>query len=107
MGSWCQPFMVSSLSSTALGKKRAPEPGSENPQHTATSPPLFFNMAQELEAGVHNEADLIEIATRLACEGYWQDIRQLKLVSRVFRYDEQLWDAMKNEPGESTQGTAL
>jgi hypothetical protein len=54
-------------------------------------------MAQELEIGVHGEADLIEIATRLACEGYWEDIKQVQLVSRVFRYDEQLWDAMKDE----------
>jgi hypothetical protein len=58
-------------------------------------------MAQELEPGVHGEADLIEIATRLACEGYWQDIKQVMEVSRVFRYDEQLWDAMKDEPGGS------
>ena len=56
-------------------------------------------MAQELEVGVHGEADLIEIATRLACEGYWQGIKQVMEVSRVFRYDEQLWDAMKDEPG--------
>ena len=56
-------------------------------------------MAQELEVGVHNESDLIEIATRLACEGYWQDIKQVMEVSKVFRYDEQLWDAMKDEPG--------
>jgi len=47
-------------------------------------------MAQELEAGVHGEDDLIEIATRLACEGYWEDIKQVMLVSKVFRYDEQL-----------------
>jgi hypothetical protein len=40
-------------------------------------------MAQELEVGVHGEADLIEIATRLACEGYWQDIKQVMEVSRV------------------------
>ena len=56
-------------------------------------------MTQELEPGVHNESDLIEIATRLACEGYWQDIKQVMEVSRVFRYDEQLWDAMKDERG--------
>ena len=56
-------------------------------------------MAQELEVGVHGEAELIEIATRLACEGYWEDIKQVMGVSRVFRYDEQLWDAMKDEPG--------
>ena len=42
---------------------------------------------------------MIEIATRLACEGYWEDIKQLMEVSKVFRYDEQLWDAMKDEPG--------
>jgi ankyrin repeat protein len=54
-------------------------------------------MAQELEVGVHNEDDLL--ITRLACEGYWQDIKQVMLVSRVFRYDEQLWDAVKDEPG--------
>ena len=34
-------------------------------------------MAQELEAGVHGEADVIEIATRLACEGHWEDIKQV------------------------------
>ena len=61
-------------------------------------------MAQELEAGVHGEAELIEIATRLACEGYWQDIKQVMKVSKVFRYDEQLWDAMKDEPGGGTKG---
>jgi len=33
-------------------------------------------MTQELEVGVHGESDLIEIATRLACEGYWEDIKQ-------------------------------
>ncbi len=56
-------------------------------------------MAQALEVGVHGEADLIEIATRLACEGYWEDIKQVMEVSKVFREDEQLWDAMKDEPG--------
>ena len=56
-------------------------------------------MAQELEVGVHGEADLIEIATRLACEGFWQDIKQLVLVSRVFRSDAQLWEVIKDEPG--------
>ena len=59
---------------------------------------------QALEPGVHGEADLIEIATRLACEGYWQDIKHVMGVSRVFRYDEQLWDAMKDEPGGGPEG---
>ena len=74
--------------------------------HTPLSPPVFLAQPpsttvemQELEPGVHNESDLIEIATRLACEGYWEDIKQVMEVSRVFRYDEQLWDAMKDEPG--------
>ena len=61
-------------------------------------------MTQELEPGVHGESDLIEIATRLACEGYWEDIKQVMEVSRVFRYDEQLWDAMKDERGGGAKG---
>ena len=52
---------------------------------------------------MHGESDLIEIATRLACEGYWEDIKQVMEVSRVFRYDEQLWDAMKDVPGHGEQ----
>ena len=64
-------------------------------------------MTQELKPGVHGESDLIEIATRLACEGYWEDIKQVMEVSRVFRYDEQLWDAMKDETGGGKGGANM
>jgi ankyrin repeat protein len=44
-------------------------------------------------------ADLIKVSPILAREGFWQDIKQLMLVSRVFRSDAELWEIIKDEPG--------
>jgi ankyrin repeat protein len=56
-------------------------------------------MSQTLKPGGHGEAVLLKVALILASEGYWQDVKQLTLVSRLFRSDEQLWDVVVDKTG--------
>lgn len=42
---------------------------------------------------------MLRVATLLACEGYWRDIQHIQQVSKLFRWDEVLWDVVRDEVG--------